>query len=38
MDHISNSARWSFALIQSDVVTLCAVVSHTYPGTSCWGQ
>jgi len=38
MDHISNSAPRSFALIQSDVVTLCAVVPHTYPGTPCWSQ
>jgi len=35
MDHISNSAPQSFALIQSDVVTLCAVVPHTYTGTAC---
>jgi len=38
MDLISNSAPQSFALIQSDVVTLCAVVPHTYPGTACWKQ
>lgn len=38
MDHISNSAPQSSALIQSDVVTLCAVVPHTYPGTDCGSQ